>query len=733
MRRTYVWRLWSTLILVMALILAACGGPPAEVPTPTEATETPTEEPTAAEEPTEVTETPTEEPTATEPVASDADLAAIKTYTIENAEQMRTGTTALADTAQAYYDIIVANDFDYEAAWAASEPELIRLVEQAREDWLKASTFYELDEGIIAGVPSLAYYDTWIDAGPPAADDPAEALEWELELPDGTVLESPGNFFHNLTEPALWGTNPDFAALEVDLNGDGEIGPGEVLPDANILLGAAQGLDEATAEMQGAVDDWDPTLSDAFTAMVVMVPTMNEYFEQWKLSTFVSGDEAEEKGFTAVSRLFDINGILNGLDVTYENVGVLVEQANPDLYAQIDEGFADLIDYVSDLYQQERGGRVFTAEEADLFGTEAQDQATNLAALVAQAADELNIEVEGEAPADAPAAEIPQTGDATDAATGDVSGEIVLYTTRSEALINGVLAAFNTEYPDVTVTVVRGSNSELGARILEEQENPQANVFINSDTLTMESLGEEGVFVPNDSELVQAIPEQYRADDGSWAALTLRGRVIMYNTDLISEAEAPTSLTELSDPQWSGKLGSADSTNGAMLATIVALNRLIGEEAATEWLQGLVDNNTLFSGSHTDIRQAVGAGEITLGLVNHYYYFLSLAEGAPVGIVWPDQGDDQPGLIVNSTNIGILEGTEGETLEVAETFVDFMLSETGQTVYAQGNFEWPIVEGIPLAEGVPDPTDFKLADINLKTLVEGLPTAREQVQQTGMQ
>ncbi|NOK59863.1 MAG: extracellular solute-binding protein [Chloroflexi bacterium AL-W] len=313
-----------------------------------------------------------------------------------------------------------------------------------------------------------------------------------------------------------------------------------------------------------------------------------------------------------------------------------------------------------------------------------------------------------------------------------LSGELVLYTTRSEALINGVLEAFNEQYPNITVTSVNGSNSELGARILEEQANPQANVFINSDTLTMEDLYASGVFQPNESELILAVPEQYRADDGSWTALTLRGRVLMYNTDLLSEDEVPTSLTALADPEWSDRIGSADSTNGAMVATIVALNRLLDEETTAGWIQGLVDNNTLFSGSHTDIRQAVGTGEIELGLVNHYYYFLSLEEGAPVGIVWPDQGDDEIGLIVNSTNIGILQGTEGETLELAQAFVDFMLDTTGQTIYAQGNFEWPVKADIPLADGVPNPDDFTIADINLKTLVDDAPTAREQIQTVGM-
>ena len=319
------------------------------------------------------------------------------------------------------------------------------------------------------------------------------------------------------------------------------------------------------------------------------------------------------------------------------------------------------------------------------------------------------------------------------AADGGVpTGEIVLYTTRSEALINNVLAGFNEQYPEIDVVVVRGSNSALGARILEERANPQANVFVNSDTLTMENLGDNDVFIPNDSALVASIPEQYRADDGSWAALTLRGRIIMYNTDLLRAEEVPTSLAGLADPQWQGRLGSANTTNGAMMGTIVALNRMIGEDATTDWLRGLVANETLFSGSHTDIRRAVGAGEVALGLVNHYYYFLSLAEGAPVGIVWPDQGAGEPGLIVNSTNIGILQGTDGTELELSRLFVDFMLSGTGQTIYAQGNFEWPIMPGIALAEGVPDPDEFRLADINLKTMVEGIPVARDQVRQTGM-
>ncbi len=325
------------------------------------------------------------------------DLNAVKEYALENAAIMQTATASLADVAQQYYDLIQQAhesnpDADpYEQAWADSQDEIGALVMQARDLWLEASTYYELDEGIVAGVPSLAHYDVWIDAGPPASEAPDEALVWQLELPDGRVLESPGNFFHNLLEPTLWGTNPEFTGLPVDMDGDGAINVGEALPEAAMLLGATQGLNDATIEMQAAIEAWDPTLEDALTALVTMIPTMNEYFEQWKESVYVSGSDSEQQSFIAVSRLLDIQGILAGLSFTYDNIAPLVSDSDAQLDQQIRTDFDTLIAYVDDLFSQEQEGVQFSPEEADLFGTEAQDLATALAALVAQAASDLNI------------------------------------------------------------------------------------------------------------------------------------------------------------------------------------------------------------------------------------------------------------------------------------------------------------------------------------------------------
>ena len=359
---------------MLAGLLAACGGD--DDP-----------EPTATAVPPEPTAT-------TAASASSANLAAIKEYALERAAEMQSATTALAQAAAEYYEQAEAVDFDYQAMFDADPEGVGQLLATAKEDWIAASTAYEQSEGIIAGVPSLSYYDVWIDAGPSGADDATGALDWQLELPNGEVLDKPGNFFHNLTEPAIWGTDEAFVGLHADLDGDGTQELGEVMPEANRFKAATEGLDGATTEMTGAITGWEPTIEDAFTALVVMIPTMNEYFEQWKLSVFVSGEEnAEEVAFVALSRLFDINGILSGLDLTYDQLSTTVQTSDQNLDAQIQQGFETLIAYVGDLYGQEQGGKRFTAEEADVFGTEAQDQATQLVGQVSQAAGLLGVEV----------------------------------------------------------------------------------------------------------------------------------------------------------------------------------------------------------------------------------------------------------------------------------------------------------------------------------------------------
>ncbi|MFN8372662.1 MAG: imelysin family protein [Anaerolineae bacterium] len=323
--------------------------------------------------------------------SEEPDLSAISTYLLEHLESLKENTTLLVEAATRYYDLAEAAGFDYAALWETEQSEVSDAVLAAKDAWTAASPLYEQVEGIVAGVPTLSEYDVILDAGASGEEDPEGGVPFDLTLRDGRVLERPGNLF-GLLEGTLWATRAEFSTgITADLDGDGELQFGEALPEANALLAMAETMDSYVDELLTAGQEWEPNLTDAFTALVVMTPTMSEYFGSWKASRFVMGDESEQTDFVVISRLSDIQDILGGLIVIYDNVSPLVAEADADLHEQIETGLADLLEYVQNIYQEEQDGRVFTAEEADFFGSEAQDRAMTIAGQITQAAALLNI------------------------------------------------------------------------------------------------------------------------------------------------------------------------------------------------------------------------------------------------------------------------------------------------------------------------------------------------------
>jgi iron(III) transport system substrate-binding protein len=311
----------------------------------------------------------------------------------------------------------------------------------------------------------------------------------------------------------------------------------------------------------------------------------------------------------------------------------------------------------------------------------------------------------------AAATQAPTEAGATVAAPAEVSGDLVIYSGRAEPLLQPVIDAFKAKYPDVNVLLKAGSNSELANALIEEKANPQADVFVTTELFTVQSLAQEGVFQSYLPAGAEQLPAEFIGADNLWTGLTRRARVIIYNADLVSEEELPTSIFDLTDPKWKGQIAAAGSTNGSMQAQIAAMRQLVGEEETEAWLNGLLDNEVTFFGGHTDVRKAVGAGEFKLGLVNHYYYYLQKAEGSNVGIVFPDQQEGQIGLITNATTAAVVNGAPH--VAAAQAFLDFLVSQEGQKLFAELNYEYPLLAGVELHPDVQPLDDFRFADVNV--------------------
>lgn len=335
-------------------------------------------------------------PTATvTPATTSSDLSGLKNYVIQQSIALHTSAIRMQGISNDYYKLVKDANFDYKTLWA-QKPDVVRsMIEGTRAAFIAANPQYERMEGVVAGVPGLSQFDVILDAGTAGSDGGDSAVPFDLTLPDGRTLPKPGNLFE-VNESTLWGTDPAYTVpdLQADFNGNGQADLGDSLPDANVLKGATDAFEKYTNDLLTTVKAWQPTDAEAFGALVANVPTFSDFMDGWKNSRFIAGSASKERGFVATSRLSDLSDNILSWQTIYAGLSPAVKTQNADIDAQITKDLASLQKYVSDLYTQEKGGKHFTAEEADLLTTEGQNRATAIAGQIAQAAAQLGIKLE---------------------------------------------------------------------------------------------------------------------------------------------------------------------------------------------------------------------------------------------------------------------------------------------------------------------------------------------------
>jgi len=305
-------------------------------------------------------------------------------------------------------------------------------------------------------------------------------------------------------------------------------------------------------------------------------------------------------------------------------------------------------------------------------------------------------------------ATVTDTPTATAAEAPAAPDTLVVYSGRNENLVGPLIEQFKTA-TGIQVNVRYGDTSELAATILEEGQNSPADVYFGQDAGALGALDKAGRFVPLPQSILEQVDSRFRAADGMWVGTSGRARVFVYNTAELAEADVPESIWALTDPKWKGKVGWAP-TNGSFQSFVTALRVLEGEDRAAEWLAGMVANQTQIFSNNTGIVEAVGRGEIQLGLVNHYYLYRFLSEQGesfPARNHHPTAKD--AGSIINVAGVGILDTVKN--LPAAEQFVAFLLTPEAQEYFASQTVEYPLIDGIDI-----NPLLTPLADINVPAI-----------------
>ncbi len=293
------------------------------------------------------------------------------------------------------------------------------------------------------------------------------------------------------------------------------------------------------------------------------------------------------------------------------------------------------------------------------------------------------------------------------------AASLTIYSGRNENLVGPLLEQF-TAQTGSEVKARYGATAEMAATILEEGKNSPADVFFGQDAGALGALARAGRLDALPDALLQQVDAHFRDGDGRWVGASGRARVLVYNSELVQPQELPQDIWGLTEPSWRGKVGWAPS-NGSFQAFVTALRVLEGDEAARRWLEAMIANDVKVYAGNSAIVEAVARGEITAGLVNHYYLYQHLAQkdaNAPLANYYFPGG---AGALVNVAGAGIVDTSRNKA--AAERFIAFLLSQQAQQYFASQTDEYPLAgQNIQLTAGLRPLSEIATPAIDLGNL-----------------
>jgi iron(III) transport system substrate-binding protein len=277
------------------------------------------------------------------------------------------------------------------------------------------------------------------------------------------------------------------------------------------------------------------------------------------------------------------------------------------------------------------------------------------------------------------------------------SGEVNVYSYREQKLIQPLFDTFTKE-TGIKVNVVSAS-SGLEQRIATEGVNSPADVLLTVDVARLQEAVNAGIAQPIKSDILsKAVPAQYRDPNGLWYGISMRARVVYASKERVKQNAI--TYEELADPKWKGKIcirSGQHMYNNALFAAYIVKH---GEAKAEQWLKGLKANLAQKpSGGDREVARDIAAGKCDIGLGNTYYWALMNDKEADKK-AWADATRvilptfEGGGTHVNLSGVVLTKTAPNRANAVK--LIEWLLSEKAQHIYADQNYEYPLLSEIAI-------------------------------------
>ncbi len=280
--------------------------------------------------------------------------------------------------------------------------------------------------------------------------------------------------------------------------------------------------------------------------------------------------------------------------------------------------------------------------------------------------------------------------------------EVNIYNARHYDTDAAMYEAF-TRATGIRVRIIQGDADQLMARIQSEGRNSPADVFITVDATRLARATQAGILQPYAIPAVDArVPADRRDPNGLWFAITMRGRVIMYDKQN-GRPEGLNRYEDLASEQFRGQICVRASNHPYNVGLATSILAAEGVAATEAWARGVAANLARPpQGGDRDQFRAIPSGQCRLAIANTYYLGHVGASQRPedravferIGVIFPNQAPGDRGTHVNVSGAGLVKTAPNAAN--ARRLLEYFVSDEAQEILAQGNMEYPSVPGAPM-------------------------------------
>ncbi|CAM2734448.1 ABC transporter substrate-binding protein [Erysipelothrix tonsillarum] len=284
------------------------------------------------------------------------------------------------------------------------------------------------------------------------------------------------------------------------------------------------------------------------------------------------------------------------------------------------------------------------------------------------------------------------------------SETLTVYSPHPAETINLVVKEFK-EKTGINVDVVAAGTGELLKRVESEDGKPLGDVLWGGGAESLASYTD--YFEAYESPELANIDAQYYDKDFKWIGESPLPMVLMYNTNLVEEGNAPTSWQDLTNPEFKGKIAMADPAKSGSAYTILAtMVQAYGKDDGKGWdfvreFYANLDGKVLTSSSA--VYKGVADGEYSVGLTLEKEAIKYVLNDAPVKIVYPNEG-------TSAIPDGVAIIKDANNMDNAKKFVDFVLSKDTQEIMSNKLSRRSIRKDAEAPEGLEALSTIKLVD-----------------------